>query len=93
MRRTGTVSANDKSPPPNQSLEQNRRPAFALDTDRKLASVLHDPACLSGGGRSAYRSAAGARESGKVRRLWQKDGGRKMFRRHFSAPMFLPTEL
>jgi hypothetical protein len=40
---------------PNQTLETNRRPAGALDAEAKFKSAAHDPACLSGGGRSALR--------------------------------------
>jgi hypothetical protein len=44
----------------NQTLETNRRPARALDTGREFERAVHDAACLSGGVRSALRSAPGA---------------------------------
>ena len=46
-------------PSDNQSLETNRRPAVALKAGGEHARAVHDPACLSGGGRSACRSATG----------------------------------
>ena len=42
---------------PNQTLETNRRPRSPLDAGQQFERVLYDPAFLSGGGRSAFRSA------------------------------------
>jgi hypothetical protein len=40
----------------NQTLETNRRPASPLDAGRAFGSAVHAPPCVSGGGRSAWRS-------------------------------------
>jgi hypothetical protein len=42
---------------PNQTLETNRRPASPLGVGRQFVHDVHAQACISGGGRSALRSA------------------------------------
>jgi len=42
---------------PNQTLETNRRPASPLGTSRQFERAVHAQTYLSGGGRSALRSA------------------------------------
>ena len=41
---------------PNPTLETNHRPASPLNAGRKFARAFCDPALVSGGGRSAFRS-------------------------------------
>jgi hypothetical protein len=48
----------------NQTLETNRRPASPLAAAREFERAVHAQACLSGGGRSALRSAL------QPHRLW-----------------------
>jgi hypothetical protein len=43
---------------PNQTLETNRRPASPHDAGRQFERAVHAQACISGGRRSALRSAA-----------------------------------
>jgi len=40
----------------NQTLETNRRPAIPLDAGWKFERAVYAQACVSGGGRSAFRS-------------------------------------
>ena len=42
---------------PNQTLETNCRPASPLDAGRQFGRAVHAPTCVSGGSRSALRSA------------------------------------
>src|ERR1044072_4161899 len=52
---TDTQSKMRPTDAPNQSLETNRRPALALGGRWQPGRAVHDPAWLSGGGRSACR--------------------------------------